>query len=119
MNAPKASPQDCRPSGQPPGFSIARSATPLRNYAAVERARLKILAGWFLRIGSYEHKYRLAYHLYDCSEHVTWMRARLKEMRAGNPDASVCPELKAFLEECKQHPTKVRGREVRDVSAPF
>jgi uncharacterized ferritin-like protein (DUF455 family) len=86
------------------GFSIARTAAHLRNYAAVERARVRILAGWFLRIGDFEHKYRLAYHLYDASEHVTWLRARLKEMRAGNADASVRPELKAFLAECLHAP---------------
>lgn len=86
------------------GLSIARSASRLRTYAAVERARLKILAGWFLRIGDFEHKYRLAYHLYDCADHITWLRTRLKEMHAGNPDASVRPELKAFLTECLHAP---------------
>ncbi|MGC9452236.1 MAG: DUF455 family protein [Oceanipulchritudo sp.] len=86
------------------GLNIAQSSTHLRNYAAVEKARLRILAGWFLRIGDFEHKYRLAYHLYDASEHVTWLRARLKEMRAGNPDASVRPDLKAVLEEAQHAP---------------
>lgn len=84
---------------EPRGLSIARTASHLRNLAAIEQARLRMLAGWFLRIGSYEHKYRLAYHLYDCAEHVTWLRARLKEMRAGNPDASVRPELNSLLDE--------------------
>jgi hypothetical protein len=45
------------------------------------------------------------YLLYDCSEHVTWMRARLKEMRAGNPDAGFRPELKSFLAACLHAPT--------------
>lgn len=88
----------------PSGFNIAQSSTRLRNYAAVEKARLCILAGWFLRIGDFEHKYKLAYHLYDASEHVTWLRGRLKEMRAGNPDASVRPDLQTFLDEALHAP---------------
>ena len=86
------------------GLSIAQTSTRLRNLVAVERARLKILAGWFLRLGDFERKYKLAYHLYDAAEHVTWMRARLKEMRSGNPDASIRPELKALLEEVLHAP---------------
>ena len=81
------------------GFSISQSADHLRNYVAVEKARLRILAGWFLRIGNYEYKYKLAYHLYDSSEHTSWLLARLKEMRAGNPDASIRQELQSTLEE--------------------
>ena len=87
------------------GLSISQSAEHLRNYVAVEKARLRILAGWFLRLGNYEHKYRLAYHLYDCSEHVGWLLTRLKEMRGGNPNASTRPQLKRFLEEALHAPT--------------
>jgi len=86
------------------GLGIARTATHLRNYATVEAARLRALAGWFLRLRRYENKYRLAYHLYDCAEHVTWLRARLKEMRGGSPDASVRPELVSVLEEAQAAP---------------
>lgn len=81
------------------GLGIARTAAHLRNLATVEAARLRVLAGWFLRLRRYEHKYRLAYHLYDCAEHVTWLRARLKEMRGGSPDASVRPQLTSLLDE--------------------
>lgn len=90
---------------EPDGLTIAQSANHLRNLAVVEKARLRILAGWFLRIGNFEVKYRLAYHLYDASEHVTWLRIRLKEMRAGNPDASVRPDLNGALEEFLHAPT--------------
>lgn len=87
------------------GLNIAESAEHLRNYIAVEKARLRILAGWFLRIGNYEHKYKLAYHLYDCSEHLSWLLARLKEMRGGNPSASIRPQLKRLLDEALHAPT--------------
>ncbi|MDG2171052.1 MAG: DUF455 family protein [Opitutales bacterium] len=87
------------------GLNIAKSAEYLRNYIAVEKARLRILAGWFLRIGNYERKYKLAYHLYDCSEHVSWLLARLKEMRGGNPSASIRPQLKRLLDEALHAPT--------------
>lgn len=81
------------------GLGISESCLRLRHYATIERARIKALAGWFLRIGDFETKYALAYHLYDASEHVTWIRTRLQEMRAGKPDASVRPELQEFLPE--------------------
>ena len=71
----------------------------------MEKARLRILAGWFLNIVHFEHKYKLAYHLYDASEHVIWLLVRLKEMRAGNPDASIRPELKRMLEQALHAPS--------------
>ncbi len=91
------------PSAQ--GISITVSSKRLRNYAAVERARIRILAGWFLRIGDYELKYVLAYHLYEASEHTTWIRERLKEMRGGNPNASIRPDLAQFLEKTLHAPS--------------
>jgi len=87
------------------GLNIPLSSQHLRNLAAVERARLRILSGWFLRIGNFEYKYKLAYHLYDASEHITWIRSRLKEMRGGNPDASVRPELTTILEKALHAPS--------------
>lgn len=82
---------------RPIGFNIPQTAERLRTYMAIERARLRILAGWFLRHRDYEVKYRLAYHLYDASENIGALRNRLQEMRAGNPNASVRPKLKEFL----------------------
>ena len=81
------------------GLRINESSNHLRNYAVIEKNRLKILAGWFLRLRNFDHKYKLAYHLYDASEHVSWLLLRLKEMRGGNPNASVRPELKRFLDD--------------------
>ena len=71
---------------------------------AVARACLKAAAGWFLACRAYEVKYLLAYHAYDHSEHVTWIRARLAEMRGGRPDASVRPSLKHLLAETLNAP---------------
>jgi uncharacterized ferritin-like protein (DUF455 family) len=88
----------------PRGLSIHLSAEHLRNYVAVARACLKAAAGWFLACRPYEVKYRLAYHAYDHSEHVTWLRARLAEMRGGRPDASVRPGLKRLLAEVLDAP---------------
>jgi len=87
------------------GLSIPVTATHLRNFAFIERSRIRILAGWFIRLANYEHKYMLAEHLYDASEHVTWFRKRLTEMRGGNPNASVRPELKCFLEDVLHAPS--------------
>jgi hypothetical protein len=87
-----------------PGIDIPTSAAVLRNYARVQRARLKILAGWFLRVADYETKYRLADHLYTAVEHVSLLRGRLAEMRGGKPDASVRPDLVRFLDDCLHAP---------------
>lgn len=92
------------PVGSGGGLGISQSSIHLRNYVAVEKARLRILAGWFLRIGSFEHKYKLAYHLYDASEHSSWLLDRLKEMRGGNPNASIRRDLKQVLEEALHAP---------------
>lgn len=86
------------------GYSIHQSAEHLRNYLAVARACLKAGAGWFLACRAYEVKYALAYHAYDYSEHATWLRARLAEMRGGRPEASVRPALKSFLAEVLNAP---------------
>lgn len=90
---------------EPAGLRINESSNHLRNYAVIEKHRLKILAGWFLRLENFDHKYKLAYHLYDASEHISWLLMRLKEMRGGNPNASVRPELKRFLEDALHAPT--------------
>lgn len=87
------------------GLNIAQSAVRLRDLACIERFRLHALAGWFLALRDYERKYHLAYHLYDASEHVTALRARLSEMRAGNPNASVRPELATALDEFLHAPS--------------
>ena len=87
------------------GLSIPATATLLRNLAAIERARVRILAGWFLRLADYDHKYRLAYHLHDSAEHVSWLYRRLREMRGGNANASVRPQLSAFLAEVLDAPS--------------
>ena len=89
---------------RPIGFNIPQTAARLRTYMAIERARLRILAGWFLRHRDFEVKYRLSYHLYDASENVTALRHRLQEMRAGNPNASVRPNLREFLREAVHAP---------------
>ncbi len=86
------------------GLNIAQSSSHLRHYLHVEKARHQILAGWFLRLANYEIKYKLAYHLYDSSEHVTWILNRLSEMRAGNPNASVRPELADWCNEAIHAP---------------
>jgi hypothetical protein len=86
------------------GLDIASSVQRLRTYHCVERRCIKVLAGWFLRAPAYETKYGLAYHLWDHAEHVTWLRARLVEMRGGQPDASVAPGLRAVLDETLHAP---------------
>jgi uncharacterized ferritin-like protein (DUF455 family) len=89
------------------GFSIKKTAEHLRNYTCLERRSIRLLAGWFLREPAYETKYRLAYALYDASEHVTLLRVRLNEMRAGNPDANVRPELRECVDACLHAPDAV------------
>ena len=86
------------------GLGIQQAAQRLRNYLRIERASVKICAGWWLAVRPYERKYRLAYHLYDHSGHVTALRARLEEMRGGRPDASVRPGLKQLLDEALNAP---------------
>ncbi|GAB5561170.1 MAG: hypothetical protein SynsKO_28170 [Synoicihabitans sp.] len=99
MVSPLKTSSDNNDAAERKGFNIPETAERLRNYMAIERARLRTLAGWFLRHRDFEVKYRLAYHLYDASEHVTQLRNRLLEMRAGSPNASVRPALQTFLRE--------------------
>ncbi len=87
------------------GIGILETAEHLRNYYWLSRRSIKILAGWFLRFRSYETKYKLAYHLYDTSEHVSWLLDRLGEMRGGNPNASIRPELKELMEAVLSAPS--------------
>jgi hypothetical protein len=86
------------------GIDIGTTVQWLRNYQYVERHSIRILAGWFLCAPAYETKYRMAYHLYDHTEHVTWLRSRLSELRGGQPDASVAPALRRLMEEALHAP---------------
>ncbi|MEZ5275957.1 MAG: DUF455 family protein [Opitutaceae bacterium] len=87
-----------------PGFAIHATAERLRNYLAVEKACVRINAGWFLEIRPYEQKYRLAYSLHGHSEHASWLIARLEEMRGGKANASVRPDLRRLLDEVLHAP---------------
>jgi len=88
----------------PAGLGVQQAAERLRNYMLIGRVCVKTCAGWWLAIRPYELKYRLAYHLYDHSEHVSWLRLRLEEMRGGRPDASVRPGLKRLMAEALNAP---------------
>lgn len=86
------------------GMGIQQTAERLRNYLWIERAGVKICAGWWFAVRPYETKYRLAYHLYDHSGNVTALRLRLEEMRGGRMDASVRPGLRQLMEEVLHAP---------------
>ena len=86
------------------GLDIAASVQRLRHYHCIERRCIKTLAGWFICAPAYETKYKLGYHLWDHAEHVTWLRARLAEMRGGQPDASVPPALRSVMDETLNAP---------------
>lgn len=87
------------------GLGIRQTAHLLRNYCHVERACVKIHAGWFLATPAWETKYRLAYHLLDHAEHVTWYRGRLVEMRGGQPDAAISQSLRHLMTEALHAPS--------------
>jgi hypothetical protein len=89
----------------PAGLSIRETAHLLRCYACVERACITIQAGWFLAAPAFETKYRLAYHLLDHADHVTWYRQRLSEMRGGQPDANVPQPLREVLSAALHAPS--------------
>jgi len=93
------------PPPPPPGLGIRHTAHLLRNYSHVERAGIKILAGWFLAAPAWETKYRLAYHVIDHAEHVTAYRSRLLEMRGGQPDSAVSQPLRHLLAEALHAPS--------------
>lgn len=80
------------------GFGISSAADRIRSYCWIGRRSIKTLSGWFLRIGDFERKYILSYHLYDNAEHVTWFRSRLSEMRGGNPNANIRPQLRELCD---------------------
>lgn len=89
----------------PSGLGIRDTAHLLRSYAYIERACITIHAGWFLTAPAYEIKYRLAYHLLDHSDHVTWYRQRLSEMRGGQPDANVPQPLREVMSAALHAPS--------------
>lgn len=86
-------------------FDVKATTHRLRNLATVERSCVKILAGWWLYAPAWEAKNRLAYHLIDHAEHVTWLRGRLAEMRGGQPNAAVAPGLRRLMEEALHAPS--------------
>jgi len=86
------------------GVDIATGVQRLRVYQYVERRCIKILCGWFIKAPAYETKYAFGYHVMDHAEHVTWIRARLAEMRGGQPDANVSTSLRNLMEEALHAP---------------
>jgi len=86
------------------GLDIPTTAARLRIYATVQKRCLKILSGWFLVAPRYEDKYKIGYHLFEHSEHVTMWRQRLIELRGGKPDASISPALSQLLNEVNDAP---------------
>lgn len=88
------------------GVPIALSAHLLRRYAFLERALLRMKAGWFLAAPSFEIKYQLGYHVWDHAENAHAFLGRLSEMRGGNPGANVEPVLRGAADEALHAPNE-------------
>lgn len=125
------------------GLGIQQAAERLRNYLWIERACVKICAGWWLAVRPYEQQYRLGYHLYDHAWHVTALRERLGEsdarsqlfadqdwsdeinhVRYGSTWTDYLlqedsREIEDVIEEVKQHLARVTGGVVTGIEAPF
>jgi hypothetical protein len=86
------------------GYNITENARLLRRYATIERRSMRILCAWLPEIPEWEVKKGVARHLWDESEHVTWLRQRLLELRGGRADADAEPAIVMMMDEAINAP---------------
>jgi hypothetical protein len=83
------------------GYSVEDSVRALVRYAWVEKRAMDMGLYWLNPTPEWEVKEALSLHLYQDSEHVSWIRRRVTEMRNPPPRMDVSPtdSLHAFTEE--------------------
>ncbi len=86
------------------GIEITRTADLFRRYAFIEQSCVRALAGWFLKHPDWEVKIQLGYYLFAHAEHVHEHYGRLEELRGGNRNANIEPELNRIGEELVHAP---------------
>src|SRR5437867_783407 len=86
------------------GYNITENTRLLRRYATIERRSMRILCAWLPEIPEWEVKKAIARHLWDESEHVTWLRQRLLELRGGRADADAEPAIVMLMDEAINAP---------------
>ncbi|SFS74396.1 DUF455 family protein [Paenibacillus sp. BC26] len=88
------------------GLEIGKTVDLFRRYAYIEHSCVRALAGWFLKNPDWETKIVLGYALFAHSERLYELHGRLEEMRGGNRNANLEPELDRFGEEILHAPDK-------------
>ncbi|MDF2814051.1 MAG: hypothetical protein K0Q81_251 [Paenibacillus sp.] len=86
------------------GLEISKTVDLFRRYACMEHSCVRALAGWFLKVPSWEAKIRLGYQLFAHAERANELYARLDELRGGNRDANLEPALNRLAEEIVNAP---------------
>ncbi|HUX88442.1 MAG TPA: hypothetical protein VMW65_15680 [Chloroflexota bacterium] len=85
-------------------FGVKENARRLHRYAYVEQRLLVAFAGHLIGTPEWEMKYALGRHLWEDSEHATWLRERLTQLRTseGAIDHPPDEQLAIMMDEALQ-----------------
>lgn len=89
-----------------PGLSVDATVARLRRYVFLKTQSVFIQAALFNGVPEWEVKGAFSLHLWQDSEHSSWLRARIVEMRTPPHHLDKVPEpaLKAFTDELRHAP---------------
>ncbi len=80
-----------------PVLKSAQNLTALGRLQAFEIGCTRLLGGWLPGIARWEVKHAVGVHLWEDAQHSREVRSRLWELRVGNPDRDVGPEVRDAL----------------------
>lgn len=74
-------------------ITIEENVTYLKRYAYLERACMRTLAGWLPGVPEWEAKNEFGLHIWESADAADHLRARLRELRAYQPERDLSPTL--------------------------
>lgn len=80
-------------------ISIEENVEYLKRYAYLERACMRTLAGWLPGVPEWEAKNEFGLHIWESADAADKIRARLRELRAHQPERGISPTLQRLCED--------------------
>jgi len=80
-------------------LTIEENVEILKRFAYLERAAMRTLAGWLPGIPEWEAKNEIGLHIWESADAADQIRARLRELRAHQPERSLSEGIQAVFKE--------------------
>jgi hypothetical protein len=80
-------------------ITIEENVARLKRFAWLERAAMRTLAGWLPGVPEWDAKNAFGLHVWESADAANTLRARLRELRAHQPERGISPTLQQLAQE--------------------